>query len=233
MNNRLKIICILFAVTYLFIILHFVFKDMINFNIQKTDDATDNTEQELEESANIEADASLHFTYTFDVLPLKQSISFPTITLENLKTGKPVDIEVRQFNVQLDKQKQNEHNLSFYILFGIHMLVGALKLFIVIYIPVQTFKIVKSISKNVIFDTKNIKRIRNLGYALIILFFDMLLSQYLGSLTVKDLVAFKDYKISYIEIENTSYLLFGFASLLFAEILKISLKMKEEQDLTV
>ena len=223
MNNRLKIICVLFAVTYLFIILHVIFTEMLEINIQKTSDDNEEIVEQTEVNSSV--------TYIFDILPLKKSASFPTISIENLKTGKPVDIEVRQFSVQL--QKQNEHSLSVYIFFGINLLVGFLKLFIVIYIPVQTFKIVKSISRNVIFDTKNIRRIRNLGYTLIILFSVGLLSQYLGSLTVTNMLAFKDYEIISMEIKNTSYLLFGFVSLLFAEILKISLKMKEEQDFTI
>ena len=225
MNNRLKIISILFAATYLVVILHFVFTDMININIHKTNDnQEDSVKQEEAQSAEVKAS----LTYTFDILPIKESVSYPTISIENTKTGKPVDVEVRQFSVPLQKGD----NSNILLVIG-GLLMGVLKLFIVIYIPVQTFKIVKSISRNVIFDVKNIKRIRNLGYSLIILFFVMLLSQYIGSITVNDMVAFKDYKISYIRVENTSYLLFGFASLLFAEILKISLKMKEEQDLTV
>jgi hypothetical protein len=193
----------------------------VGISIQKTNnDKKEIAEQETSQDTERKAFA----TYVFDILPLEKSGSYPTISIENTKTGELIDVEVHQLSVSVQT--------GLLPIIG-KLLAGTLMIFITTYIPVQTFKIVRSISKNVIFDMKNIKRIRNIGYSLIILFFVILLFQYLFSIAMNDMIAFKGYKISGIEIKHTSYLLFGLASLLFAEILKISLKMKEEQDFTI
>jgi hypothetical protein len=49
----------------------------------------------------------------------------------------------------------------------------------------------------------------------------------------KQLIGFEDYNIAFSMKNEYIFLLFGLITLLFAEILKISHTMKEEQDLTI
>lgn len=235
MNKRLNIICILFAVTYLFLIFHYIFTEIIHIDIDIHKNDTEQAEEinnAPQEDETDESKLDVNVTYGFDFKPIKRSVSFPVITMNNLKTGQPVELEVREGYLNL--QKEGEYSLLFYITFGLQMLVSTLKYVIAVYIPVLAIKVVRSISKNEIFDMKNITRIRKIGYSLTLLFVVGLISNWLTSMTLNDLVSLENYKISFFEIgDKTTYLLLGLTSLLFAEILKISLQMKEEQDLTV
>jgi|GEM_PF-5874420 len=106
-------------------------------------------------------------------------------------------------------------------------------IFFLIYVPIQTYKMIRSVIKNNIFDQNNITRMRKIGYALLIVF---ALNLILYPLTIYLYQNFFGISIGN-EIgsirDDYSFLLTGLLVLLFAEIMKISHTIKEENELTV
>lgn len=185
MNTRLKIICLLFAIAYLFII--------------------------------------------GDTIVQSFTVEIP----EELQIDDP-------YQMGIDKGKRIHDALEgrspFWTLFVpglITILLSISLLGLFTYIPILTYKVIRSIVKDNIFDMINIKRIRKIGYALLIAFLAALpiypLTQYLYSFLfgISDISALGSIRDDY------SLCLFGLLVLLFAEILKLSLHIKEENDLTV
>lgn len=104
---------------------------------------------------------------------------------------------------------------------------------LLIYIPIQTYKVIRSIVRDEIFDPHTTQRIRRIGYACLVTFLINIplfsLTQYLyyAFLDIQDLSQYGSIRDDY------SLLLIGLLVLLFAEVLKISHSIKEEHDLTV
>ncbi|MDR3061341.1 MAG: DUF2975 domain-containing protein, partial [Dysgonamonadaceae bacterium] len=107
-------------------------------------------------------------------------------------------------------------------------------MFIIIYLPVQSFKVVRSIARDDIFDEKNILRIRRIGYSLILMFLIAIFIAFTSMATARYMVSLKDYRVLFpLDSTDIFTLIFGILVLIFAEILKIATQIKEEQDLTV
>jgi Protein of unknown function (DUF2975). len=86
--------------------------------------------------------------------------------------------------------------------------------------------------KNNIFNNDNVKRLKILGISLLIIYglqlaFDITLYQY-----KKQLVEIANYSISAF-LSGAEWLFMGLIALLIANILKRSVELKEEQELTI
>jgi hypothetical protein len=105
---------------------------------------------------------------------------------------------------------------------------------ILIYIPIVVWKIIRSVTKESIFNRKNIKRLFTIAYMLIVLFLMGVFGGITGTVDARNLIQLSDYNIVF-SLTMTDYmiLLFGLVCLLFAEVLNISTQIKEENDLTV
>ncbi|MDH8702086.1 hypothetical protein M2138_001440 [Dysgonomonadaceae bacterium PH5-43] len=188
MSNRLKIICVLFAAVYVFIVGDTIFSLF----------------------------ASNHGGYEtqIDTFGIKENLS-----LKAAEDGKPLFLLKTITSV-------------------VFMCIAYLATFFIscIYVPIQYYKLLRSIHNNVIFDFNNVKTIKKIGNATIINFL----------ITVIILLPLIRYIFHYggIDINSTTFgvfrtaeyldiLLMGLLTLLFGEILRIALSMKEEQDLTI
>ncbi|MDR0865976.1 MAG: DUF2975 domain-containing protein [Candidatus Symbiothrix sp.] len=212
MNTRLKIICVLLGITYLFVCFHII-SSSVSISIE-------NSEEESTVSQN---DSHNGTQYFFHIQPKGKEI-FP-IQLKNQKTGTIINCSTNYLKVKID----SPGNFWF-----ISLLIFSIAiLFITCYIPIITYKLIKSMVKNNIFETINIQRIRKIGYSLIIFFLIGVLIDFIQMTVVKELVELENYKIVFSINGVYIHLLFGLVILLFGEILQISLKMKEEVDLTV
>ena len=103
---------------------------------------------------------------------------------------------------------------------------------IVIYIPILFFKLMKSLMNEVVFDAKNIKRLRKIGSSLLILY---IIEEALNQIYFtknSTLFDFSGYVIQR-ESADMTMLLLGILVLLFAEILSKGSIIKEDQDLTI
>ena len=102
-----------------------------------------------------------------------------------------------------------------------------------IYAIVQFVKMIRNIHRNIIFDWANVKRLRRLGFSLILCFCCSLVTFAINNHLVSQAISLKDCDFSIAFQFSDPTLLIGFTSLLFAEIFAIGLKMKEENDLTI
>lgn len=184
MNTRLRIICILFCVAYLFVIGDTVY-EVISVELSSTEEDRDN----------------------------------------------------RQIGYEYGRKATQGEALNVWIgvfLPAIGMLVVALTIVgLFVYIPVKTYRIIRSVIKDNLFDLKNIQRIRMVGYALLLIFVLSLIFYPLANNFYVNIL--KSTSIVEMESIRDEYhlLLMGLLVLLFAEIMKISHKIKEENELTV
>ncbi|OUO57852.1 DUF2975 domain-containing protein [Bacteroides sp. An279] len=102
-----------------------------------------------------------------------------------------------------------------------------------IYAIVQFVKMIRNIHRNIIFDWANVKRLRRLGFSLILCFCCSLVTFAINNHLVSQVISLKDCDFSIAFQFSDPTLLIGFTSLLFAEIFAIGLKLKEENDLTI
>ena len=90
-----------------------------------------------------------------------------------------------------------------------------------------------NIHRNIIFDWANVKRLRRLGFSLILCFCCSLVTFAINNHLVSQVISLKDCDFSIAFQFSDPTLLIGFTSLLFAEIFAIGLRLKEENDLTI
>ena len=112
------------------------------------------------------------------------------------------------------------------------ILLSLLTLFVMALIPVQTFRLIRSITRNKIFDPSNIRKLRFIGYALLAFYAANLMIYFFHYRIAAHIVQVDGYSLK-MDWGNTTLVILGFVVLMFAEMLKASVAMKEEQDLTV
>ena len=156
-----------------------------------------------------------------------------------------LSVDQSQLRATLDLSKLNESidSLSrwgmLWLLLGsiFILLIGLFGGFIFLfYIPFQIYKVIKSIVNDKIFDLQNIKRIRLIGYSILLYFALAIIFIYPYAKYILYLAAIEmEYLGMDILSPNQEYflLLIGLLTLLFAEVMKISHTIKEENDLTV
>jgi hypothetical protein len=226
MNTRLKIICVLFGIAYFYFVGATIIdefpsfisgfnegqRSVRNFDTRNNHDETDRTE-----------------TVYFNLKPISGYYTFPS-SMINLKTGNPVRAELSQFIAKVDKtQLPPKIKIGYTILF----LLTFPLFFVIIFIPIQTYRVIRSIVKNGIFNPQNVNRIRWIGYCLLYFFIVGIYAQFISVAEARALVDLEDYHIVFKVDGEYYWLLFALVTLLFAEIMKISHTIKEEQDLTI
>jgi hypothetical protein len=216
MNTRLKIICILFGVVYFSIIGEQIITGLYPGFIAGWNAGYNSTE--------IQEDID------FYAKPVKGFYSYPT-PFFNTKTGQTIYAEFRQIHVLVT----NPVKLPLWIdIAYIIVMFSSLFIFaLLIYVPIQVYKVIRSIVKNELFEKQNISRLRKTGYCLLISFCYGIIANITYIAKARTWVSLEDYNMVFSMQEDYIYLLFGLIVLLFAEILKLSHQMKEEVDLTV
>jgi len=112
------------------------------------------------------------------------------------------------------------------------VLLSFFAIFVMALIPVQTFRVVRSITKNKIFDSANIGKLRSIGYALLALYTATFIVNFFHYRIATHVIHVEGYSLR-MDMGNITLVMLGFVVLMFAEVLKISVHLKEEQDLTV
>lgn len=95
------------------------------------------------------------------------------------------------------------------------------------------FRVIISINKSVIFDWKNVRRLRWVGGSLILAFICSLTTIAITSCNLSDVFALEGYAFSFSELVSITSLLLGLSALIVGEVFAIGLRMKEEQELTI
>ena len=168
-------------------------------------------------------------TYFVDLKAKKSISSFPD-SLTNIKTGEKVNIRYNKAQVRAAVIPLPENSIGMFQL--IETLISFISIFIVIYIPILFFKLMKTLMHEVVFDKKNIRYLRKIAVLLIAYYIVDFITNYISYRMNVSLFDFIDYKILR-EPTDIIWLLLGVVLLLFAEILTKGSKIQEEQDLTI
>ncbi|WP_300727695.1 DUF2975 domain-containing protein [uncultured Bacteroides sp.] len=150
-----------------------------------------------------------------------------TATAINQKDGKTIHLTplISMVEVQEDSIPASASLFKTILIF--------LSAIVSIYVIVQFVKFIRNIYKNIIFDWKNVKVLRKLGWGLVIVFLAGIIEAYITQYYVFGQIALKDCIFSISHYLTESELILGFTSLLFAEIFAIGLRLKEENDMTI
>lgn len=119
--------------------------------------------------------------------------------------------------------------LVFYVGFGLLMIYI---LFVLVYIPILFCFIIRDVLVKDVFESSLIGNIRLMGWLLLsvaAIYNVFVISRYF---IAKQMIEFSDYDILFPGIE-TNPLILGVIALFIAEVLKMSKKMKEDQELTI
>ena len=223
MDRRLKIITIAISVIYLVIICGYIHREMADFvyGFKMGLNAV-----ETGKTPSLSATG----TFFLSLKPENGLRTFPTM-MHNQFDRKPMKTEIETMVVEVgDVSERLPAGTLAADIFSI--LLSFLAMFILAYIPVQTFRIVSSITKNKIFDPTNIRKMRNIGYALLAFYTANFTVNFLHCRIAKSVVSVEGYGLR-MDWGNVTLVLLGLVALMFAEVLKVSVQLKEEQDLTV
>jgi hypothetical protein len=228
MDKRLKIISIIFGVVYVIIIGGAIKDSVADFWLGFKNGLEYSL---IDKETNTVSPPSSTAGYFF--LKLKPSAglrTFPDIMLNQLD-GMPMKAELETIVVGLNNTKELLPKGAI-IIDVIVILMAFFSLFIMLFVPVQTFRIVRSITKDKIFNTSNILKLRIIGYALLAYFVVDMIIGYLHYWIAARVIRVEGYVLR-MSWENATLVMLGLVVLMFAEVLKVSVRMKEEQDLTV
>lgn len=159
-----------------------------------------------------------------NLVPTKAMIQPDSIL--NEKTGQKIPVAYSQMIVQVN-EKGNTLNM---VIIGFLSFIGSICVIVAL---VYFIKLIISINKSTIFDWKNVKRLRIMGYALLISFFCITIPPLMDLYTVKQSVALENYMINPTFLDNIKDLFLALGCFIVAETFAIGLKLKEEQDLTI
>jgi len=218
MNNKIKILCIILSVIYIVFIVKSlapgveIFRAIVEIG---------------EDSARKNTDYSI---FHFNVMPKNHSYTFPS-TVTNTISGTEMEAEVLAYKVKM--QDPSKYTTTGNILmFTLKFISSIAFLFLIIYLPILFFKITIGATKGNIIESKVIKNISRMGWLLSSMFVLETLVIWLDLITAKQLIELEHYRMV-MDFSGYYLLILGLVTLLLAEVLKVSLNMKEEQELTI
>ena len=218
MEKRVKVYGILITIVYCFLVITSISE---NFSLAKT--AYDEGSKKTTAKCTSEL-------FHFRTSPSDIGYSFSQSGINTL-TGEEVGIEIRECVVKVPKSMTATTTTE--KTFEVVKFILAIFLFLLIlYIPFLFFMIVKPMWQNNILNLKLMKRIKRMGWVLISIY----LLQWLFSIgdwySISQRIELENYQINF---NNASgeLLILGLVTLMLGEVLNHTLKMKEDQDLTI
>ncbi|MDR2473134.1 MAG: DUF2975 domain-containing protein [Tannerella sp.] len=225
-NIRLKIFCALFAVFYVYSIGEYVYDGVPSFITGFKEGYKQGQDKSNSEATDTETEDICHIY----LKPKENMYSFSSSVI-NQFDNRPIKMEISQAITKI--KHLSPLPLWIRIMYNIGIFLSFPLLILLIYIPVIAFKTIRSIVRDDIFSNRNITRIRRIGYSLLIIFGFLLFLDWAEYQMSKTLISLSDYKVIFDAKSNYIFLFFGLITMLFAEILKISHSIKEENDLTI
>jgi hypothetical protein len=188
--------------------------------------------KEALKSAEIGTMPSLSATGTFflSLKPVNGFHSFPT-TMRNQMDRKPMKAEFEKMVVEASDVR-DQLPVGTQVADICSILLSFFALFVMVLLPVQTFRIVRSITRDKIFDPTNIRKMRLIGYALLSFYAATFIVNFLHYRIAAHVLEVDGYVLK-MDWGNGTLVMLGLVVLMFAEVLKVSVLMKQEQDLTV
>ncbi len=223
MKKKLNILCVLvFAVIFLLIA-----REASEFGagVYSGISLVKENKEEIKKQGGSGMDFLKGGAIVVDVLPMKAMIAPDSIF--NEKNSQYIPIIHTQMMAEISSAASNLR----VCIIGISSLI---KFIAIIGALVYFIKLIISINRSSIFNWENVKRLRFIGYALLVSFFCTFivaaLNLYTANVTI-ELEKYMIYPSSFLNNLPDLFLILG--CLIVAEIFAIGLKMKEEQDLTI
>lgn len=214
MKRRLNFITLLIAFAfglYTSITLYRTFVESMTSGLST--DRKENVEQES--SGKQDNDNLLLF---LDLVPENQD------SVYNEKSSSWIPAKIEKMSVEI---KEREMPLA------VIVPVGIIGIACMILIMVCFFKLVISVNKSVIFDRKNVKRLRYIGVGFLLIYLMNIGGGYYFLEMAKELVEVPGYKITPGEVLDAENLVMGLVAFFIAEIFAIGIRLREEQELTI
>jgi len=227
MDKRLKIISITFGVVYVIIIGGVIYNAMADFWLGFKSGFES---VQIDKEAKTVTSLSSAGYFFLKLKPATGLRTFPDV-INNQLDGMSMKAEIETMVVSLNNAKELLPKGAV-IMDVISYIMVFFGLFIMLFVPVQTFRIIHSITKDKIFNTSNILKLRIIGYALLAYYVVDMVIGYLHYWVASHVIQVEGYELR-MNWENATLVLLGLVVLMFAEVLKVSVRMKEEQDLTV
>ena len=226
MDRRLKVITIALSAVYLLCIGGGIYRGVAEF----AKGVQDGMEEAFETQKTGEKLSLFSAGFYLTLKPETGFHSFPT-TMLNQMDSKPMKAEIEKMVVKMSDVRGQLPEGAFAADICSYFL-GFFALFVMIMIPVQTFRVLRSVTMNKIFDPANIRKLRFIGYALLAYYATELIFNLIHYRVSASVVRVDGYSLQ-VDPGNITLVLLGLVVLMFAEVLKVSVQMKEEQDLTV
>jgi len=220
MEKNIKIYSLIIAIIYLAVI------------VQNTYDGVSAAKSGFEMGWNESQNHITSQLFHFKVEPENGAFTYPQ-TIKNLLTGQNIQVEVGEYKIRMFESEDSETGLGFTIFRTFKFIFSFIMFGLIIYIPLLFFGIIKAVNKGEILTAKTIKKIRRIGWILLALFIYNTLVYSIGdAIAARQMIQLEGYRIVP-DFSNFSSLFLCLVTLLLAEILKHTAKMKEEQELTI
>ena len=97
----------------------------------------------------------------------------------------------------------------------------------------MVIKILRSLQNSEVFERINIRRINRIGLMLLVIGLCSTVLQFIQLVSASQLVQLEHFSFSFSRVVDFEALVMGLVILLMNEVLKFSVSMKEDQDLTI
>lgn len=163
----------------------------------------------------------------YTVVRLVPSIpgSYPD-SIYNEKNNRWIPVQYNEIITRVDKTFSKGELIGILLL-----LITSLAAMIMAFI--YFIKLIRNINRSQIFEWANVRNLKRLGIAFIVLFAVNAIFGFLNYHSILQQVKIQGYEVDWSSALQTSNLVIGLASLLVAEIFAIGLRLKEEQELTI
>ena len=164
-------------------------------------------------------------------LSAKDLQHYYTDSLMNFKTNKY--LPAKYGNVEVIYNFENNDERGMQLKYGVILFFTVFALFIVlIAVPLYFYRIIGAFYKNNIFNYQNVRRLNILGILLLVIFALGLTLEITYFCYQRRLIEISNYSLS-LYLSGAEWLFMGLVSILIASVLKRSVEIKEEQDLTI
>ncbi|WP_455585649.1 DUF2975 domain-containing protein [Bacteroides sp.] len=216
MKRRLNILCLLVMLVFGYSVFEsaYYFSNAFMAGAKAGMNYKDNAEQ-FKETINMKTVA----LYPDNIANLKDSVY-------NDKTGEFVPALYSKLIVSVDTP------MNLWLKF-VTLMCNYIGIFSMILSVVFFVKLIIAINKSLIFNWKNVRRLRWLGSMLILNFICIALPAYISVYELSGVFSISGYSLNLSCLVSKLTLTLGLIALVVGEIFAIGLKMKEEQDLTI
>ena len=223
-NKSLAVLSIIAGIVYLFILISSLQKELDGFALGFKEGST-----AFDTTGNSEFETFSFNHYTVSVKPKKGFDYYPD-SVANDKTEKYLPARIHTLEIAYYNQKTP----IWQVLFFVFILFLSLPICVIlILIPIEFYRLIFSLYENNVFSIKNVNKIKRIGIYCIIVYACTLVVNLYQYFIIKKSVDLDKYEIVHPDFYVEGLILFGLIALIFADILKRAIIIKEEQELTI